>query len=289
MIAGRHSDDYHPITWVGRVPIYVTTLLVALQVLAMIGTTIAMSLSGAPAPVASPLLEPLLYSNVAILKNFQIWQFVSYAFVNEPTVWFAVEMWLLYSFGSEVEKFLGRRAFLWLYLSLVLVSPVVLTALGLAGVPAFLAGSGAIHFAIFVAFVVIYPGAQIFFSIQAKWVAAVLLGIYSLQYLAHTMWVPLGVLWLECACAVLMLRLSGATNASMESWLPALEEDLGPIRPARLARREKAPEPEPDLHESIDPLLEKISKHGIGSLTKRERQRLEQARAALLEREKHSH
>lgn len=284
MIAGRHSEDYSPITWIGRMPVYATTLLVIGQVLGMIGTAIAMSLAGSPFPARSPILGPLIFSNLDILQNFKIWQFVTYAFVNEPSIWFAIEMWMLYAFGREVEKFLGRRSFLWLYLSLLLVGPVVLTALGLAHVPAALVGSGTLHFAIFVAFVVIYPGAQIFFSIQAKWVAAILLGIYSLQFLVGHAWELLGVLWLQCACAVLMLRYSGATNASFESWLPTLEDD---VRPVRLARRREEPL-ESDPYESIDPLLEKISRHGIGSLTKRERQRLEQARAALLEREKPS-
>jgi membrane associated rhomboid family serine protease len=284
MIAGRHSEDYSPITWIGRMPIYATTLLVIAQVLGMIGTAVAMALAGSPRPVDSPLLEPLIFSNLDILQNFKIWQFVTYAFVNQPSIWFAVEMWMLYAFGREVEKFLGRRSFLWLYLSLLLVGPVVLTALGLAHIPAGLIGSGTLHLAIFIAFVVIYPSAQIFFAIQAKWVAAILLGIDSLQFLAYHMWESLGVLWLQCACAVLMLRYSGATNASFESWLPTHEDD---VRPVRLVKRREEPE-DADPYESIDPLLEKISRHGIGSLTKRERQRLEQARAALLEREKPS-
>jgi membrane associated rhomboid family serine protease len=288
MIAGRHSEDYYPITWVGRIPIYVTTLLVIVEVLAMIGTSLAMAMAGTHQPIDSPVLAPLMFSNTAILQSFKIWQFVTYPFVNGPSIWFAIEMFLLYSFGGEVEKFLGRRAFLWLYLSLILVAPVVLTALGLAGVPAALAGSGPINFAVFVAFAVLYPNVPLFFCrIEAKWVAAILMGIYTLQYIAYTMWVDLGVIWLESICAVLMLRLSGATNASMESWLPALHDDLQPDRPMRALKPRNEPV-EVDLHESIDPLLEKISRHGIGSLTKRERQRLEQARAALLEREKPS-
>lgn len=285
MSIDRDHDDYAPLAWVGQVPIYATTLLVALHVLTMIGTAIAMAVSGVPSAVQSPLLQPLMFSNEAILQSFAIWQFFTYAFVNEPSLWFAVEMWLLFSFGREVERFLGRRGFLWLYLALMLAAPIALTTLGLLKIPAFFVGSGEIHFAIFVAFVVLYPGAQFFFSLQAKWVAAILLAIYSLMYLAHQAWINLGVLWLESACAVLMLRFSGVTNASFRAWLP--ERDEPPEAPRKRPARTVAPAP--DVHDSIDPLLEKISKHGIGSLTKRERQQLEQARAALLERERGSH
>ncbi len=40
------------------------------------------------------------------------------------------------------------------------------------------------------------------------------------------------------------------------------------------------------MHESIDPILEKISKHGMASLTKSEKARLEKARAELIEKER---
>lgn len=296
MIAGRHSEDYYPITWVGRVPIYVTTLLVIIHVLCMVGVTVAVALTNTDAtrPELCPWLIPFIYSSTGILHGYKFWQFVSYAFVNAPSIWFAVDMWLLYSFGREVEKFLGRRAFIWLYVSLLLAGPAVLTLLALVNFPAalfpaFLIGSGALHFAVFLAFVVIYPNAEMFFfRIQVKWLAAILLAIYSLEYIAaHAQigWVPLGVLWLDCACAVLMLRYTGVTNASLEAWLPARDEDYEP-KPRRKRIEAKS---ELSLHDSIDPLLEKISRQGIGSLTKRERQQLEQARAALLEQEKHSH
>jgi len=49
------------------------------------------------------------------------------------------------------------------------------------------------------------------------------------------------------------------------------------IRPPAAGR-----EPEGDQMESIDPILEKISKSGIASLTKRERDLLERARERLI-------
>jgi hypothetical protein len=45
----------------------------------------------------------------------------------------------------------------------------------------------------------------------------------------------------------------------------------------------KSPDDEPvDPHRIIDPLLEKISQNGLSSLTRREREQLERARAVLL-------
>jgi membrane associated rhomboid family serine protease len=280
MIAGRHSEDYYPITWVGRFPIYATTLLVVIHIATMVGIAVATSITGP----ANTWLPQLIFSSQSVLHEYSAWQFVSYGFVNFPTIGFAIEMLLLYSFGREIEKFLGRKSFLLLYATLMLVGPAALTLLGFANISSNpLIGAGAVHFAVFVAFVTLYPNVEMmFFRIQIKWVALILFAIYSLAYLADRNWTYLGVLWLECACAILMMRRAGVAAAQFESWIP-MDRDEQPSLPARKQREEL---PEPDLHESIDPLLEKISQHGIGSLTKRERQRLEQARSDLLEREK---
>lgn len=284
MIAGRHSEDYQPITWLGRVPVYATTLLVISYIVTMaVGAILEGSGMG-------DVLGDFRFTSIGVLHNFQIWQIATYPFVNAPDIWFAVEMYLLFVFGREVEKFIGRRAFLWLYAALLLAPPVALTLLSFVNIPAVpvvLDGSYALNFSIFIAFAIIYPEAQILFSLKAKWVALALLAIFTLRYFADTMWVDLGVLWLECACAVVMLRASGVTNASLETWLPAREE-----KPVRSRRRRAVPEPErleEDLHDSVNPLLEKISRHGIASLTRAERSKLEKARAALIEQERQSH
>jgi hypothetical protein len=51
---------------------------------------------------------------------------------------------------------------------------------------------------------------------------------------------------------------------------------------SRQARQPAAEPEEEDLHGSIDPILDKISRSGIASLTGRERERLEKARHKLI-------
>jgi hypothetical protein len=46
--------------------------------------------------------------------------------------------------------------------------------------------------------------------------------------------------------------------------------------------------PDEDVLDSIDPILEKISRHGMGSLTVRERERLQKARAQLIAKDAES-
>lgn len=291
MIAGHHSEDYQPIGWVGRVPLYATTILVISYIVTFIlgAILIGSGLGG--------LLGEFTYSSVGVLKNLQIWQVVTYPFVNSPdpigSLFFAIEMVLLYVFGREVERFLGRRAFVLLYAVLLLAPPVFLTLLSLVNIPSLpaqLAGSSALNFGVFIAFAVIYPEAQIFFSLKAKWIAVALLAIYTVSSFAAHQWVIMGVVWLECVCAVVVLRMRGVTNASFERWLPERERVIP--EPRRVKRKRPAARrvehEETNLYESIDPLLEKISRHGIGSLTRAERSRLEKARDALIEQDKQS-
>lgn len=280
MISSENYDDRAPLTWIGRFPVYLTTILVAAHVVAMIIVSLLLALG------QTAVLESLTYSSESVVGRFALWEFVTYVFVNRPTFWFVIEMYLLLTFGSEVEKRIGHRGFGWMYLALVLAIPTVLTGAAALGVSSVYAGSGAVHFAIFIAFVAIYPTAQIFFGIQARWIGLILLGINTLQFLAYRDWVSLSMLWLACACAVFMLAKAGVASTGI---LDGVSEVI-PRQPKEKKRPMKSvetkPTPAPDPYESIDPLLDKISKHGIHSLTKAERQRLEKARALLLEKER---
>jgi len=40
--------------------------------------------------------------------------------VGYALLWFAIEMYMLFFFGREVERFVGRRAYIWLYALLLL-------------------------------------------------------------------------------------------------------------------------------------------------------------------------
>jgi len=280
MMSSEPYDDRTPLTWFGKFPVYLTTVLVGVHVAAMILVSLLLALG------QSGLLDAMVYSSEAVVSRFAIWEFVTYVFVNKPSIWFVIEMYLLLAFGSEVEKRIGRRGFGWMYLALVIAIPTVLTGVAALGVSSVYAGSGAVHFAVFIAFVAIYPTAQIFFGLQARWIGLILLSINSLQLLAGRDWVSLSMLWLASACAVFMLVRAGVASSAV---LDGVSEVIP--RPAKQPRKiaksdDAKADSSTDPYESIDPLLDKISKNGIHSLTKAERQRLEKARALLIERER---
>src|ERR1700747_2222760 len=110
------SDDYRPVAWMGRYPVDVTTMLVGLHVAAAILTAVLVAFG------TGSFLAYLQLDRGAVWSG-QVWRLFTYAFVHAPTpsglLWFAVEMYMLFIFGREVERFVGRRAFIVLYLVLL--------------------------------------------------------------------------------------------------------------------------------------------------------------------------
>ncbi len=277
MIANRNFEQCEPLTWVGRVPVYLSTAIAFAHGVMMVFTAVALA-SG-----AEWFFQILAFSPQSAIGKLHLWQFVTYAFVNRPEIFTLIQLVLLAFFGRDVEKFIGRRAFAWLYAVLVLAIPVLLSVLSFFGVESgSYFGSDAVHFAIFLAFAMIYPGAEIFFGIQARWTAVALLGIYTLQLLAYRQWISLSILWWECGVSAAWMMREGVRSFSLPS-VSALPLKR-PERRSKPVRRE--PEKEVELYDSIDPILEKIARQGIGSLTRGEREKLERVRAALLEKER---
>jgi membrane associated rhomboid family serine protease len=275
------SDDYRPVAWMGRYPVDVTTMLVGLHVAVAILMAILVAFGAAPA------LAYLQFNSAAIWSGGQVWRLFTYAFVHAPTpsglLWFAVEMYMLFVFGREVERFIGQRAFIALYLVLLLLPPVILTLWGL-WIPTAVAGSGALHFAIFVAFVTIYPNVQIFLRIASKWVVLILAAIGTLSALAAHDWPTLVVLWTSMGAAFLFIELRGAGPEL--AWWDALKTRFAPrpkfhVVPKMHSTHSADPD---DVYTSIDPILDKISKFGIGSLTASERRQLDRERERLLKK-----
>src|ERR1051325_7242634 len=184
------SDDYKPVAWMGQYPIDVTTLLVVIHVICMVLACFLIALGG------GALLNLLQFDSAVVLHRGAVWQLGTYAFVHSPSslLWFAVEMYVLFVFGREVERFVGRRAYIALYGFLLVTPAALLTIWGLWERCA-IAGSPELHFGIFIAFATIYPRVELLLRIMAKWVALILAAVYTFQLLAYHAWSDLMVLW----------------------------------------------------------------------------------------------
>src|SRR2546423_3169010 len=249
------SDDYRPVAWMGRYPVDVTTMLVGLHVAAAILTAILVAIGG------GAILAYLQFDSAAVWSG-QVWRLFTYAFVHAPSalLWFAIEMYLLFVFGREVERFIGRRSYTALYLILLITPAVLLTMWGVWQ-RSVLAGSPALHFGIFVAFATIYPRAELFLRIMAKWVALILAAIYTLQLLAYHAWSDLVVVWTSVGAAFLFIELNGAGPEL--AWWSALKERIHPkpkfrIVPKTRPRPSTRPTESEDVYSSIEPILDTI-------------------------------
>jgi rhomboid family protein len=273
------SDDYRPVAWMGRYPVDVTTMLVVLHVAVAILTAVLVAFG------ASSVVAFLQFDSAEVWYGGQVWRLLTYAFVHAPSglLWFAIEMYMLFVFGREVERFIGRRAYLVLYLVLLVAPTAVLTIWGLWQRSA-LAGSPALHFGIFVAFATIYPRVELFLRIMAKWIALILAGVYTFQLLAYHAWTDLVVVWTSIGAAFLFIELRGAGPEL--AWWSNVKARCGPKPKIRVLQRTQMRRPaEPDdVYASIDPILDKISKFGIGSLTANERRQLNRERERLLKK-----
>ncbi len=277
------SDDNQPVTWVGRHPVDVPMLLVAGHTLLMILTCL-LSAFGAASSLAW-----FVFDNAQVLYLGRVWQIATYAFVHLPysagaLLFFAVEMYMLFAFGRELERFFGRRGFILFYLLLVVVPTLLLTLAGF-WVRLGVAGSATVHFGIFLAFAALYPNVEMMFlRIPMKWIALILVAILFLAALASRDWASILVLIATIVTVFAFVRMRGA-GGGLE-WWGAIKARLQPKPKFHVVTRDvprRSAEPE-NIHESIDPVLDKISKHGMNSLTASERRALDRARNRLLKK-----
>ena len=271
MMAQRSPENEGPLTWIGNFPVYVSTALAGVHGLTLILTAVAMAAG------AEGFLQAFVFSSEAVTKDYSLWQTCTYAFVHRPSYWLLlVELYLLVAFGREIEIFLGRKSFVKLYAGLLITPPLVLAAAGWAGWPSIYWGSSALHFGIFVAFALLYPTAEILFSIQARWVALALLAINSLQCLALADYTSLTALGVDCVTACVIVGY----------FQGRFDRPERPVTSKGSPTRKYAPRQietiDDDAVISIDPILEKISRNGMGSLNAKERSLLEKARAQLI-------
>ncbi|QSR85524.1 rhomboid family intramembrane serine protease [Methylacidimicrobium sp. B4] len=256
-------------------PVYLTDIFIAFHCLSFVVGVLSV------ATYRLSWFQELSLSPQAVLSQGKVWQIFTYAWVHSPSLWFALWMLMFFWFGREVEFALGRRKYFFLYLSLILapaICAVLFSLVDPSGGTFY--GPDEAHMAIFVAFAALSPAAELIFGITAKWYAVVLLALYVLIDISAHAWTPLLMLSVASGIAYLSVRMP--TVSWMHSWGERWRKRS---RPFPTPRTSPPPKGTNAPVESIDTILDKISRNGIGSLTKSEREALERARKALLRKE----
>jgi len=221
-----------------------------------------------------------------LLRPWDWWQFLTYGFLHSREPWHILGNMLgLFFLGRDIEDVYGTKEFVRVYLAMIVFGGVIWAVAGtLQEAPGELGcvgASGAVA-GIVVLYALIFPRRMLalYFVIPVPaWVAGVLL-VASDAYGA--------VARSDGSRVAYAVHLGGAALAlayyglgiNFGHWLPRLSFGWLRRRPKLRVHAPKEDEEagrEDDLSEEVDRILEKISRTGEASLTRRERSTLEMA------------
>jgi len=268
------DDEPRPAVWlrftsITQVLIVLNVALFALVVLtAYLFLPYVLGVGRAPELTVRTLFDYVGLVPSAALGKLWAWQLVTYAFFHsvQNVLHLVFNMLVLYFFGREIETIYGRKRFLVLYFAAAAFAGLGYCAFQYSDVP-LIGASGAVY-AVMVVYAFHYPRQRVLFfflvPLEIWVVVAILIGLdVTLQItggagsaapIAHLAGALFGFLF---------FRLRGR----VETYFDRLER--------RMERAER--EHEEEIEARLDTLLEKISRDGMNSLTKKEREFLKRA------------
>jgi hypothetical protein len=269
------SGSYAPITYVRGFPVDLTTLITALHVLTTVICAVALAMN------LGPLWESRLLFDTRTFWQGRIWTVLTDAFyhnISNEHILLAVSLYLFYHFGTEIERLIGRLHFGLLYVLLLVVpaaasllaSFVFGTTMGVripfVGIPA--------HFAIFIGFTYIYPGALFFFGITARMISIIFISVTILALIAKAAWPAFFPFAAALGTVYFYLSFVGAGRSLgfLDVWQSWSQQKQDQKIQKRLARKKVVKQ---EQEASVDAILDKINLHGLHSLTAKERAFLE--------------
>ena len=276
-------NEDRPVTYFRGHPIYCATILTVAYAMGVLATFLAKALGSLDA-----LISLLAFDTAHSILGGQIWQIFTYSFVDLPSFFTIVGLLFLYVSAVEIEKYIGKARFLTLYGIIVLIPVVSLSVLAIfVNFPLRFLGQTQIMIGLFIAFCTLYPGVQWGGFLTAKWVAIASLVLSSAIDLSSSDWISLGELWLISGFSFGYIRFLQRGGQLPSFHLPLRRRPkLRVVQKPKSRARPSVAEVTGNETSEIDPLLDKIAKHGLSSLSSQERAALERARAKLLEKDK---
>lgn len=253
---------------------------------------------------------PDIYSNNLFalsldgLKQGYVWQLLTFQFLHAGILHIVCNCWAIYVFGREVEAMLGGKKFLALYLTSGVIGGIVQELAALIwpdyfGGPVVGASAGA--FGLVAAYAILFPERELtmllFFVIPLRLTARRLLLFSAILAVGglffHSTVANAAHLGGMLAGLAMIFFIQGRWH------LPQWRLSSRRVAPRELAVKRAGKKafwgsngfpPAEDLsadeflQKEVDPILDKISAHGIQSLTPREREILEKARSKMNKR-----
>lgn len=262
----------------------------------------------------SPFTEWCRLDQFAVFRG-QVWRLVTYAFCHDRYELFHIglNMFLLYILGRPVLQLIKEREFLWFYLAAAAFAGICALCFNMMiGIPSSVVGASGAVCAVFVVLAMHYPRQKMLLfgviGIELRWLLAFYVAIDALPALwmliqgreeliaqrareameAVRTGKPMAAQTAHSAHlgGLLFGFLYVRWNMQLTRWW---DEFAGRIkRPARNRSNLKVynpqNQPDVDLSDRVDEILEKISREGESSLSARERRILTQASEQLKNR-----
>ncbi len=224
-------------------------------------------------------------SGPGLTKGF-IWQPFTYMFLHGGIFHILFNMLFLWFFGREVEYYIGAKYFTRLYIAAGLAGAALWMVFNFSSrVPVI--GASAAVLGCVIAFATLFPEREItllvFFvlpvRLKAKYLAFITVAIDAVMFLtqpnshvahlAHLGGAALGYIYIK--------HLGYGTTPRWIFW----GQDIGKRLKPRHAPKKRDLRPEEFMSKYVNPILDKIAREGIHSLTSEERKILESAKELL--------
>ena len=232
------------------------------------------------------IFEYFALSNDGMAHGY-LWQFLSFQFLHAGGSHFVGNMLALFFLGRMVESMVGGKRFLMLFITSGLIGGVFQTILGLVfpnvyGLPVVGASAGVCG--LLAALAALMPETEMLvffvFPVKIKYIAlfgAIVAAFYvvvpawpGVAHAAHLGGMAFGWFFVRKILHGDWTKLTGILRRAEKS--QPRRPNLEPLEPA----------PDTDfLQNQVDAILDKISAHGMKSLTTREREILESARKKM--------
>lgn len=215
-----------------------------------------------------------------ITHKFFLWQFFTYMFLHGGVFHILFNMFALWMFGTEIERYWGTGEFVKYYFLCGVGAGLITFISSLSSVTATIGASGAI-FGVLVAYAMMFPDRYVyvyfFFPVKVKYLVAFFAVVEFFASLGHT---PDGVGHFAHLGGMLIGYIYLKFDWRISGFFRKLQQ-MGFQRQERA--RERKEEAKRRLLEDVDRILDKINREGMESLTKEEKKRLDQASHHLSE------
>ena len=226
-------------------------------------------------PIDKPILTKLALIPGEVTSG-QAWRVLTWPLANgldQQLLWVLISIAVLWYFGSRLEEQVGRTKFAWFLVMIIVIPGLVGTALDLPQ-----AGVHTVQLVVLLTFIAEYPNVRFFFGIPAWVLGAVYVAAEVLQLAGDRNGRHLLFFIVSLLVGALAARSVGMLEGF--AWIPKIgipHRRRGPKRsrrPAVVAGPWAGSNTFSHDQSELDDLLDKISATGMNSLSRAEKERL---------------